>query len=215
MTIPMLNSVAPETSVSLRSATPSGNRWWPSNISLRAPLRWPGVCPSGRCLPRPKVRSHTRRPLALPTVFLRKAAQGHRFLASAGSIRRTGSACRSERSFSGPLPRSLGGSVRGSRGAGALHTSKTIYVLSMSRSKPALPSEQWRPERGTIAATRTGRPTRSLKRTAEAFSGDSGLWSLSLRGAARAFMGHSLSSYTLAVLNFFVLVVVAGRLSRE
>ena len=132
-----------------------------------------------------------------------KAAQGHRFLASAGSIPRTGSACRSERSFSGPLPGGLGGSVRGSRGAEALHTSKTVYGLPTSRSRPALPSEQWRPERGTIAATRTGRPTRSLKRTAEAFSGDSGLWSLSLRGAARAFMGRSLSSYTLAGLNFF------------
>src|SRR5215210_2798633 len=52
--------------------------------SLRVPLRWPGVSPSTRCLPRPKVGSHTRRLLALPTVFLQKVAQGHRFLASAG-----------------------------------------------------------------------------------------------------------------------------------
>jgi hypothetical protein len=84
LTFPMLNSVAPETSVSLRSATPSENRWWPSDISLRAPLRSPGIRPSERGLPRPKVGSHTRRLIAPPTVFLQKVAQGHRFPASAG-----------------------------------------------------------------------------------------------------------------------------------
>ena len=188
--------------MSLRSATPSENRWWPANISSsssevagRSAFRALSPASESRVphaeTPRP---SNGLSPKGCPRAPISCVRR---------SIRRTGSACRSERSFSGPLPGGLGGSVRESRGAGALHTSKTVYGLPTSRSRPALPSEQWRPERGTIAATRTGRPTRSLKRTAEAFSGDSGLWSLSLRGAARAFMGRSLSSYTLAVLNFF------------
>ena len=171
--------------------------------SLRAPLRWPGVRPSEHCLPRPKVRSHTRRPLALPTVFLRKAAQGHRFLASAGSIRRTGSACRSERSFFGPCPETSVAPFEGCRGAEALHTSKTIYGLPTSRSRPALPSEQWRPERGTIAATRTGRPTQPLQRTPEAFSTVVVCEGRRLRGTAVAFKRRTLNGNTLAGLNFF------------
>src|SRR5215210_5224666 len=100
--------------------------------SLRVPLRWPGVCPSGRCLPRPKVGSHTRRLLALPTVFLQKVAQGHRFLASAGR-----SAAR------GPLPlgtvflravarRPLWLRLRLSRGRSVAHFENRLWPANVS-----------------------------------------------------------------------------------
>src|SRR5215210_841064 len=140
LTLPMLNSVAPETSVSLRSATPSENRWWPSNISLRVPLRWPGVRPSGRRLPRPKVGSHTRRLLALSTIFLRKVAPR----ASVSRVRQVdpphgiGLPARSGLS-PGRCPEASVAPFEGFRGAEALHTSKTVYGLPTSRSRPTLP----------------------------------------------------------------------------
>lgn len=59
---------------------------------------------------------------------------------------------------------------RGScRGARLLLTSRFVYGLPASRSGSALPFDQPRPDRGTIQETKTGRPTPSLKRTAEAF----------------------------------------------
>ena len=141
--------------------------------------------------------------LALPTVVLRKVCPKAPVSRVRRSTRRTGSAYRSERSFSGPLPGSLGGSVRGFRGQKRCTLRKPSMACQHLGPGRPCPLNSGVPGVVQLQQTRTGRPTRSLKRTAEAFSGDSGLWSLSLRGAARAFMGRSLSSYTLAGLNFF------------
>src|SRR3954471_4054098 len=73
-----------------------------------------------------------------------------------------------------------------------------LLCLPAQRSKPMLPSERRGPERGTIEQTRQAVQPKSLKRTAGAVSSDGGLWSFSLRGAAVACMGRSLSDQTLS-----------------
>src|SRR4051812_25521715 len=72
-----------------------------------------------------------------------------------------------------------------------------LLCLPARRSKPVLPSERRSPERGTIEQQRQAVQPKSLKRTAGAVSSDGGLWSFSLRGAAVACMGRSLSDQTL------------------
>ena len=192
MTLPILKSVVPETSAPLRSATPSGNRWWPANISsssseVAGRLSFRALSPASESrvlhaeTPRP---SNGLSPKGRPRAPVSRVRR---------SIRRTGSGCRSEGSFSGPLPGGLCGSVRGFRGAEALHTLKTVYGLPTSRSRPALPSEQWRPERGTIAANKDRRPTQPLQRTPEAFSTVVVCEGRRLRGPMVAFKRRTLN----------------------
>ena len=192
MTLSILKSVVPETSAPLRSASPSGNRWWTANISSsssevagRSAFKASSPASESRVppaeTPRPSSGLSSKDCPRAPVSCVRR------------SIRRTGSACRSERPFSGPLSGSLGGSVRGSRGAEALHTSKSVYGLPTSRSKPALPSEQWRPRRGTIAANKDRPSNQPLQRTPEAFSTVVACEERWLRGTAVAFKRRTLN----------------------
>ena len=121
LTLPILKSVVPETSAPLRSATPSENRWWPANISSsssevagRSAFRALSPASESRVphaeTPRPANGLSPRGCPRAPVSRVRR------------SIRRTGSARRSERPFSGPMPGGLCGSVRGlSRGRSVAH----------------------------------------------------------------------------------------------
>jgi len=97
----------------------------------------------------------------------------------------------------------LGLRARSPWGKTVAHFDK-LLCLPARRSKPVLPSERRGPERGTIEQQRQAVQPKSLKRTAVAVSSDGGLWSFSLRGAAVACMGRSLSSQTLYGLNSLV-----------
>jgi len=155
-----------------------------------------GVCPSGCCLPRPTVASHTRSRLPCQRSCLRElAVAGPAFRVRKLDAAQSPPA--QETAFLRTLP---GASWASSEAVGGQNRC-TLRQASMPSSTAvqtgvALP-ERRGPERGTIEQQRQAVQPKSLKRTAGAVSSDSGLWSFSLRGAAVACMGRSLSSQTL------------------
>lgn len=71
-----------------------------------------------------------------------------------------------------------------SRGSRTVAHFEKRLCLPARRSRPALPFERRSPERGTIAQTKTGRPTQSLERTADSVSNDRGLCVVFARATA-------------------------------
>ena len=115
------------------------------------------VCPSGCCLPRPTVESHTRSRLPCQRSCLRElAGTGPAF-----RVRRLDAAQSppaQEASFFRTLPAASWASSEAAVGKTVAHFDK-LLCLPARRSKPVLPSERRSPERGTIEQTKTGRPT--------------------------------------------------------
>ena len=214
MTFPIVKSVVPETSAPLRSATPSGNRWWPANISSSS-SEVAGRLSFRVWSPGFQSRVHTRRLLALPMIFLRKVAQGHRFLVSAGrSAARDRLAARNGLS-PGRCPEASVAPFEGLEGQERFALRKpSMSYQCLGPGRPC-PLNSGVPSVVQLQQTRTGRPTQPLQRTPEAFSTVVACEGRRLRGTVVAFKRRTLNGNTLAVLNFFVLVVVAGRLSRE
>ena len=115
------------------------------------------VCPSGCCLPRPTVESHTRSRLPCQRSSLRELAGSGSAFASAGWTPR-GDLLPKKRSFFVCCQERLGLRAKVAMGKTVAHFDK-LLCLPARRSKPVLPSERRGPERGTIEQTKTGRPT--------------------------------------------------------
>jgi len=91
------------------------------------------------------------------------------------------------------------GFERGRRGARPLHTSTSFYAFQHGGPNRCCPPSAAARSVVQLSKQRQAVQPKSLKRTAGAVSSDGGLWSFSLRGAAVACMGRSLSSQPLAV----------------
>src|SRR5947208_3368751 len=85
-----------------------------------------------------------------------------------------------------------------------LHTSTSFYAFQHGDPNRCCPPSAAARSVVQLSKQRQAVQPKSLKRTAGAVSSDGGLWSLSLRGAAVACMGRSLSDQTLCGRNIFV-----------
>jgi hypothetical protein len=101
--------------------------------------------------------------------------------------------------LSSNVARSACGFERGRRGERPLLTSKSVYAFQ--HGSPGRLTLLSGAVRSVVQLSKQGQAVqpKSLKRTAGAVSSDRGLWPVSLREAAVAFMGRSLSSQTLGV----------------
>src|SRR4051812_26674196 len=89
------------------------------------------------------------------------------------------------------------GFEQGRRGGKPLHTSTSFYAFQHGGPNRCCSLSGAARSVVQLSKQRQAVQPKSLKRTAGAVSSDGGLWSFSLRGAAVAFMGRSLSSQTL------------------
>ena len=87
---------------------------------------------------------------------------------------------------------------QGRRGEKPLHTSTSFYAFQHGGPNRCCPPSAAARSVVQLSKHRQAVQPKSLKRTAGAVSSDGGLWSFSLRGAAVACMGRSLSDQTLA-----------------
>jgi hypothetical protein len=135
-------------------------------------------------------------PSALPAILSPRAG-GYRSCVSRPQVgRRAEPSCPG----SGLSSHVAGASWASSEGAVGkpLHTSTSFYAFQHGGPNRCCPPSAAARSVVQLSKQRQAVQPKSLKRTAGAVSSDGGLWSFSLRGAAVACMGRSLSSQTLA-----------------